>query len=132
MPFSDGPVNTKFHMSKAILIPGLPGASKTLYGERLLKELGAREYVDDYHAEAIDHKPDFDHGRRYREMMAGLLRGETWIASDIEWCRPGRRVLVEKGLRLAVPDVEIEWHFIAADPEVCRVGGGLQAVFPRG
>lgn len=105
---------------KVILIAGYPGSGKTKYGNTLKSTIGATEYVDDYHANAVGDNPAFDHGRKYREMMRGLQRGETWLASDREWCRPQRRRAAEAALRAAVPDVTIEWHFIVSDEDECR------------
>ena len=93
---------------KAILIAGYPGSGKTTYGNTLKNTNGAAEYVDDYHANAIGDDPAFARGRKYGEMTAGLRWGETWLASDTEWCRPQSRRAVKADLRAAVPDVAIE------------------------
>jgi len=107
-------------MGKIILIAGLPGSGKTTYGSWLKDEIQAKCYLDDYHANAIDDDPAFQKARGYVALIQGLKRGETWIASDIEWCRPERRREAESQLRRDVPEVVIEWHFLVVDKEVCR------------
>jgi len=107
-------------MAKLILIAGLPGSGKSTYGEKLKGEVGATCYVDDYHAKANGNRLGFENGREYRNLIAGLERGELWVASDIEWCRPEKRREVEAALRKAVPHVHIEWHFLATDEDTCR------------
>lgn len=105
---------------KAILITGYPGSGKSTYGKKLRAAIDATRFVDDYHRDSLDDRPLFDHGREYTCMIDGLTRGETWIASDIAWCSPDKRVEVETALQDRVPDVEIEWHFISCDEDVCR------------
>ena len=105
---------------KAILIAGYPGSGKSTYGKKLKITIDAVEYVDDYHKNAVNSNPAFDHGRKYHEMIEGLQQGETWIASDITWCKPQIRRTVEDALRVIVPDIMIEWHFIESDEDVCR------------
>jgi broad-specificity NMP kinase len=107
-------------MAKVILIAGLPGSGKTTYGNKLKANVKAADYLDDYHANAIDNDPAFDRGRHYQRLIAGLRKGETWIASDIAWCCPQKRREVEAKLREAVPQVVIEWYFLATDEETCR------------
>ncbi len=106
---------------KVILLAGFPGSGKSKYGEKLADELKVK-YVDDYHENAKDHSPAFDHGREFDALVAGLAAGETWIASDREWCRPKRRREAEAALRNAVPGVLIEWRFLAIAEDVCRQG----------
>ena len=112
---------------KAILIVGYPGSGKTTYGNSLKNTIAAAEYIDDYHANAIDDSQAFTHGRKYREMVEGLQRGETRLASDREWCRPQRRRAAEAAIRAAVPDATIELHFIVSDETTC-----LERVRARG
>jgi len=107
-------------MAKLILIAGLPGSGKSRYGGKLKSKVGATCYVDDYHAQANDNRPGFENGREYRNLIAGLKRGEVWVASDIEWCRAEKRREVEAALHKAVPHVHIEWHFLAAGEDKCR------------
>jgi predicted kinase len=107
-------------MAKVILIAGLPGSGKTTYGYKLKAEVNAADFVDDYHAKAIENSPKFENGRQYEQLICGLKKGETWIASDIAWCLPEKRREVEKALRAVVPGVIIEWHFMATDEEKCR------------
>lgn len=107
-------------MAKVILITGFPGSGKSTYGSNLRDSMSAVDYVDDYHENARNGNPAFESGRQYGQLIAGLKRGETWIASDIEWCRPQKRREVEVALRAAVPQVVIEWHFLATDEEICR------------
>lgn len=104
---------------KVILIAGYPGSGKSIYGNQLKSAINAVGYVDDYHANAINDNPAFDHGRKYEEMITGLERDETWIASDIKWCEQARRDAVERGLQERIPDVIIEWHFIECDEDIC-------------
>lgn len=105
---------------KAILVTGFPGAGKTEYCTRLLANLGASSYVDDYHRDSIDNDPSFAKGRRCRAMVDGLRRGEIWISDDIDWCKPLRRRAAEEYLRREVPRVVIEWHFLAVDETTCK------------
>jgi adenylate kinase family enzyme len=107
-------------MARVILIAGLPGSGKTTYGSKLKVDVNAAGFVDDYHAKAIENSPKFEHGRQYAQLIGGLMKGETWIASDIAWCLPEKRREVEKALRAVVPGVIIEWHFMATDEEKCR------------
>lgn len=107
-------------MAKVILIAGLPGSGKSTYGKKLKARLGAADYLDDYHANAIGDDPAFKRGRQYERLIAGLKNGETWIASDIESCRPQKRREVEATLQEDVPQVVIEWHFLATDEDTCR------------
>ena len=115
--FDDG---RTYSMAKLILIAGLPGSGKSRYGGKLKSKVGATCYVDDYHAQANDNRPGFENGREYRNLIAGLKRGEVWVASDIEWCRAEKRREVEAALHKAVPHVHIEWHFLAAGEDKCR------------
>jgi hypothetical protein len=105
---------------KVVLIAGLPGSGKSTYGTTLKGVIGATDFVDDYHADAINGNVAFNHGRKYCEMVAGLQKGQTWIASDIEWCRPEKRRAVEDALRAALPSVALEWRFLSTDESVCR------------
>ncbi|HET6573484.1 MAG TPA: hypothetical protein VFG68_07775 [Fimbriiglobus sp.] len=107
---------------RVILIVGFPGSGKTTYGVALKFRLGAKEYTDDYHKGAIGGNGAFDHGRDYQALIAGLQRGETWLASDREWCLPLKRRSVESAIRTALPDVTIEWHFLSTSSDDCRRG----------
>lgn len=105
---------------RLLLIAGLPGSGKSTYGNKLKSTIGATDYVDDYHRNAVNNNPAIDHGRAYHELVAGLRRGETWIASDIVWCQPAKRRALEAEFRRLVPDVVMEWHFPAVDEATCR------------
>lgn len=105
---------------KAILIAGLPGSGKSTHAKKLLEsDPEAVRYVNDYHWKSVDNKPVLDHGRAFADMTNGLRRGETWISSDVEWCRSEQRHAIERDLENEVPDVVVEWHFISCAVDVC-------------
>jgi len=103
-----------------VLIAGLPGSGKTTYGRRLEREIGATGYIDDYHRESVNNSSSLENGRMYRPLIEGLRRGQKWIASDIDWCRTKKRRQIEDALLAQAPGTQIEWHFVVADPKICR------------
>ncbi|OFV96503.1 MAG: hypothetical protein A3H28_06205 [Acidobacteria bacterium RIFCSPLOWO2_02_FULL_61_28] len=102
-----------------ILVVGLPGCGKTTYVDKLTAEFGAQKF-DDFKANAHYDSPTFQCARRFDELIIKLVRGETCIVADIDFCRNEARIEAEEEIKGRIPGVKVEWHYFENDPIRCR------------
>jgi predicted kinase len=105
---------------KAILLAGLPGSGKSTYARELVRNGAATFYVNDYYWKSRDNRAEFCCGREFCSMTEALRRGDTWVSSDVQWCKRRKRESFERDLKAEVPGVAVEWRFIVCDEKVCR------------
>ena len=106
-------------MGKVIFVAGLPGCGKTTYVEKLAAEVGAEKF-DDFKANAYNDSPAFQSARRFNELITRLVRGESCIVADIDFCRSDARIEAEQEIKGRIPKAKVEWHCFENDPFKCR------------
>lgn len=106
-------------MNKAMFVVGLPGSGKTYHLRKLASEMHVMVF-DDFKAKAIDDNPAFDHARRLPELVRALKSGRLCAVADIDFCREVGRREAQIYLQGAIPELQVEWHFFANEPALCR------------
>jgi tRNA uridine 5-carbamoylmethylation protein Kti12 len=106
-------------MAKLIVIAGLPGSGKS-HRIRAVKDKFAGICVEDFHANAINHSPKFEHSRHYTDLISSLSNSKDCLIADIAYCESDRRLEVERTVRREIPNVVIEWEFFENAPVKCE------------
>lgn len=102
---------------RVILVGGLPGSGKS-YHLKGLEDQGCKVF-DDFQARAANDSDQFEHSRRFQELVGDLRTGRTCVVADIRVIHKPYRASAQAALARNLGAVELECHLFENDPRRC-------------
>jgi len=100
-----------------ILLGGLPGSGKSCH-LRDLKEQGWKVF-DDFQAKASNDSDQFEHSRRFEELIFDLEAGQMCVVADIRVVHAPYRASATAALSRRLGAVQLEIQLFENDPGRC-------------
>jgi len=100
-----------------VLVGGLPGSGKSCLLHGFRQE--GWKIFDDFQAGALNDSPQFEHSRRFGELIADLRGGTRCVVADIRVIHEPYRANARDALLRSLGETEVEFRLFENDPQQC-------------